>query len=227
MYPRAYIYFSLALLMVVAAFFPTYFARLGETGTVHHVHGLSATAWFLLLIIQSWLITHRKNAMHRSIGKISFIVAPLIVIAGIGVMRAMMSGDWGDQAFLRPVLLFIDVISLAFFAICYLLAIVNRGDVAIHARCMTATVFAALPPALVRFLLFYIPGVATVEAALHPAMVITELVIVALIIHDYRRYQVRFPYPAALAVFLTMHTLMYPVAATSWWQTFGAWIGGA
>jgi len=35
MYPRAYIYFTLALAMSIAGFFPSYFGRLGEIDLRH------------------------------------------------------------------------------------------------------------------------------------------------------------------------------------------------
>ncbi len=43
MYPRAYIYFTLALAISVAGFFPSYFGRLGDTDLKHHFHGITAT----------------------------------------------------------------------------------------------------------------------------------------------------------------------------------------
>ncbi len=42
-YPRAWLYLSLALVVVVAGFFPSYFGRLDAMDRAYHLHGITAT----------------------------------------------------------------------------------------------------------------------------------------------------------------------------------------
>ena len=44
----------------------------------HHFHGAMLMSWFLLLIIQPILIRFDKNNIHRSLGKISYVLVPLV-----------------------------------------------------------------------------------------------------------------------------------------------------
>ena len=59
-------YFMLALLPVtLLAFWQSYFGRLSDASIAHHIHGITGTAWILLIALQSWLIHHGKA--HRLI----------------------------------------------------------------------------------------------------------------------------------------------------------------
>lgn len=51
----------LFLAATVVAFWPGYFSVLGEVPWQFHLHGVTATAWMLLLVFQSWGIAGRRN----------------------------------------------------------------------------------------------------------------------------------------------------------------------
>ena len=54
-YKYAHWYLTLGLLIVLVGFSKTYFTKLGDFGFAHHLHGVSATLWMLLLIVQPYL----------------------------------------------------------------------------------------------------------------------------------------------------------------------------
>ncbi len=225
MYPRAWMYFTLAFALTVAAFFPSYFGRLGESDFAHHLHGVTGTLWFLLLVAQSWFVSHRRMQWHRVVGKASYVLAPLVIIGGLLMMQAMMSRNIGLPQELRLTLVFLDTSLTLFFAASWALAIVNRHNMQIHARCMVATIMAVLPPVLARFLVHYVPGVENLAASLSPTYFLVEAVLVALIVHDWRSGgRVRYPYPVALAWFAFQHLVMFRMPAFEWWQAYGAWV---
>jgi hypothetical protein len=77
-YSRAYIYFGMAFLVTIAGFWPSYFSRLGKTSVFHHFHGISATLWMLLLVVQPLLYRMDKIEWHRMSGKVSFLLVPAL-----------------------------------------------------------------------------------------------------------------------------------------------------
>ncbi len=52
LYPYAPWFFALAIVVTVTGFSHTYFGRFGEVTIFHHIHGATAGAWMLLLIIR-------------------------------------------------------------------------------------------------------------------------------------------------------------------------------
>src|SRR5688572_24512048 len=69
------IFFSLALGLTVAGFWPSFFAVLPTAKLPHLVHGWSATLWMLLPLLQAWLIHTRRRKAHRWIGWASLPLA--------------------------------------------------------------------------------------------------------------------------------------------------------
>ena len=51
-YGWEYLYFLIAAVVTVLAFFPSYFKRLADTDGANHLHGSTAALWILLLVIQ-------------------------------------------------------------------------------------------------------------------------------------------------------------------------------
>ncbi|NCP85199.1 MAG: hypothetical protein GW823_09955 [Bacteroidetes bacterium] len=83
-YKNSVIYFVVFLLVALFAFWPRYFGKLfiamdAET----HFHGIIMTLWCVMLIAQGYLIRIKKYPIHKIIGKLSYGLAPLIVISGV------------------------------------------------------------------------------------------------------------------------------------------------
>src|SRR6476661_2795812 len=78
-------YFALLLAFAIAGFWPSYFAaRPFEADFFHvHFHGVLMFAWFTLLIVQASLIRGGQRAWHRSLGKVSYALVPLIVLSTV------------------------------------------------------------------------------------------------------------------------------------------------
>src|SRR5689334_3909366 len=71
------------------AFWPAYFGRLGQAPFAFHAHGLTATAWILLVMAQSWSIHARRFALHRQLGQLLFVAVPLFVAGGAIAVQSM------------------------------------------------------------------------------------------------------------------------------------------
>ncbi|MEX2526496.1 MAG: hypothetical protein WEA09_02560 [Gemmatimonadota bacterium] len=226
MYRRAHIWFFVAFVVVLGGFGPTFFTRLGETPWSYLIHGGSATLWFIMLISQSWLITHGQPGWHRKLGWASLAVFPAMLLSGLHMVRLMLTvrlEGYGDLAY---TLALIDIPSVVLLGVFYALALKHRREVQLHSRYMSATVILLLPPALGRFMAFWVPGIDGLVPALNPMMVVTEAIAVALIIHDWRGGKVYPPYPITLGALVVIHALMWPAPRMEWWVAFSLWFGG-
>ncbi len=54
---------------------------------VHHVHGALMGAWVLLLLVQPILIHKKKFTTHRFLGRLSYAVAPCMIVSMIFIAR--------------------------------------------------------------------------------------------------------------------------------------------
>ncbi len=225
-YRNASVYFSLALLVAIIGFFPSYFAKLRDTDGVHHFHGIMASVWMVGLITQSWLMRQGRIAAHRRLGKLSLLTAPLFVVSGIWVVHVMLTNsDEASRAF-GARLAFIDVITMCYFSVAYSLAIYHRRETRLHARYMASTAILVLPPALVRLLGTYFPGLDSFEAALHASYFVCEVIVAILLLDDYRRGSPIGPYVWLLSI-LTFQHLSFMLSPRWWWWTgFISWMRG-
>src|SRR6185436_18847354 len=70
------------MLLTLVGFYPTYiskFPSFEHVTTVQHFHGAMMMLWFSLLVVQPLLISYKKYRIHRILGKISYVIAPLVM----------------------------------------------------------------------------------------------------------------------------------------------------
>ena len=217
LYPNAPLYFTLLLIIAVVGFYPSYFSVLGETDAAHHFHGVLATAWMLLLILQSWLMRRRHFSAHRTIGRVSLVVAPLFVASGLLVIHVMVSSSNGFSKAFGARFAFVDLLAIGYFAVAYALAIHHRRNMALHARFLASTAILVLPPALARALQF-IPGLDSVIPSVNASFLISELIVAALLVVDARRSGPLLPYSALLVVVIIQHIGFVVIPRIEWWN---------
>ena len=63
-----------------------------KTPTIH-IHGIFLMMWMVLLIVQPLLINTGRTQLHRTIGKVSWVLGPLIIVSMFMVGR----GSYGDH----------------------------------------------------------------------------------------------------------------------------------
>lgn len=200
LYPRAPLYFLLLLGVAFAGFYPSFFGRLAEAKWQHHFHGFTATAWVLLLIGQTWLIRTHRRRLHRTVGKLSVVLALAFVVSGAIIVQDMLTRDSPFARLFGPRLAFADISSIVFFGFAYGAAILHRGNKALHARWMAATALPLLPPALARVIGGYLMTQPSFDLAFHLSFVATHLLVIALLVHDWRSGKVHAPYVVLLVV---------------------------
>jgi hypothetical protein len=218
-YRNAHRYFLLALLVIVIGFFPSYFSRLSATDTAHHLHGITATLWMLMLIVQPWFFNRGYMKWHRTLGKFTFVLVPILFVSGLHMIYLMLTNASNYPPLIPYQLAFIDFTVLPIFMLFYSLAIFHRKNIQFHARYMVCTIFGPLIPALTR-MLFIVPAIDNFTKSLNISYLIMELVIVILLWDDKRSGKIRPPYVLALIVFLTDHLFMNFASQWHWWRSW-------
>lgn len=142
-------YFMLLLIpLTFFGFYKSYFGLIPEfnetTDTVTHLHAFVSSLWIGTLIVQPFLISNKKFKTHRAIGKLSYILFPLLAVFFILQMVKDSGADNIIQAIFFP---FRDLVLLIIF---YGLAIYHRKKRAIHMRYMIATALVFLFPTVGR-----------------------------------------------------------------------------
>jgi hypothetical protein len=222
-YANSPYYLTLALLCAVVGFFPSYFARLGSTDLVHHFHGVMASLWMIMLVVQSWFMKTGLVAQHRALGKLSLVIAPAFVISGILMVHTMVSSDDGFSKAFGPRLAFLDLTTMLYFAVAYLSALYFRRNVQLHARFMSSTAILVLPPALSRLIGNLVPGISSFEQAGHGAYFVCEIVVAMLIVNDLRHGSIRAPYLILMIVLVIQQISFVLLPSFSTWNVVTTW----
>ena len=116
-----------------------------------HLHGISATAWYLILIAQPWIYQHRSIHLHRKVGMVGLVLAGFVTASGLNMVKGNLQATEASPLFdVRYSLSSLDCLFIGFFMLSVILAVMNARNTASHARWMISTVFWVLSPATVR-----------------------------------------------------------------------------
>lgn len=144
-------------------FWPSYFSILGTAPWGFHLHGITAMAWLFLLAAQSWSAHARKFALHRMLGKVSFVAYPAFLAGGVAVVWSMAAATAAGDIFYQSYgarLATMDIASMLLSAYLYYKALADRGKVQLHARWLLSTAVLLLPPILGRVISHTAPAFA-------------------------------------------------------------------
>src|SRR5918995_714834 len=84
-YRHAPYYVLICLAVVVAGFWPSYFAAWNDVPWQFHAHGIAANIWVLMVLFQSWAVHKDQLPLHRAVGTSSLILFPFL-IAGLAAI---------------------------------------------------------------------------------------------------------------------------------------------
>ena len=75
-------YFAALFCVALVAFWPTYLSKAPSASSSYtHLHALTAALWMLMLVAQPLAIQTRRWALHRLFGRVSYVLAPLLLIS--------------------------------------------------------------------------------------------------------------------------------------------------
>src|SRR5690242_21812772 len=67
-YRHAPYYILVCIAVILAGFWAIYFSFWGEVPWQFHAHGVAASIWVLLVLVQSWTPHHKQLSLHRAVG---------------------------------------------------------------------------------------------------------------------------------------------------------------
>lgn len=210
--------------LALVAFWPRYLSQLGH-GTLNfykHFHALMMTLWFALLIAQPILIRQGNRPLHRMLGRLSFVIAPLAVLSMIFLTHHRLKPL--DEAGLNQVGIYaILPLSMALvFSTAYGLAIRYRKQMALHARYMLSTAFALIDPVGARLLGFYAPPLPD-WAYQGTTFTVTDIILLWLIWRERKSTSGRSAFPVMLGVMLVCQFTTFALPHVSGWLQIVRW----
>ena len=160
-YRNFHLWMLLPFAIMLLGFAYSYFSKLGQATFHQHVHGLSATLWYSLVLVQPWLITRRRDvAKHRLLGAVGTLLAGMVTASALTIIPKNIDdvATLPLDGFFNPTFAYfaciIDAVLVTLFAVSVVMAVVamKRRDLPGHVQWMMASVFAVLSPALARML---------------------------------------------------------------------------
>ncbi|HEU0098721.1 MAG TPA: hypothetical protein VFQ67_08080 [Allosphingosinicella sp.] len=216
---------SAFLLLALIAFWPTYLSQPRSSGGFTHLHAAAATLWMLMLIAQSWAIDRRRVALHRALGKASYVLAPLLVLSVLLLAHHRIATAPPPAFPIQTYILYLQVSLAALFALSYALAIAARRSVARHSRFMICTALTLVDPVVIRILFWIAPEPSWNYQWL--TFGLTDLAFLVLIALERNNRAGRGVFPAMLAVFAVAQApAVLGLTQGAAWQAFARWVAG-
>ena len=233
----------LLIVLAFAGFYTSYLLVIFQPKVpIIHVHFTLLTLWMLMLIAQPFLIKYKKLSIHRLLGKISYVLVPLVLISSFLMIRHAYYRDIGqlrqdaalglnhlnDNQILQQTAasIAIAVVWFLWFFVFYSLAIINRRKSNIHARYMVATALSLLGPIVDRivFNLTFLEKLGTYIPLYSIAFLIADSVLAILLLKDYKNKLPTKTLRTSLLIYIIGQVLFFTVPKTEVWQHIVEWL---
>ncbi len=160
-YRNARYYMIIVIAVIVAGFWPSYFAVTTTVPWQFHAHGVAASLWVLTVTAQTWTAHSKQQlALHRAIGKASLFLFPFL-IGGLAAIISRQGQDFvaGDPVNLvdGPGFLIGTMVAMAAYVTVYYRALKYRRKVWVHAGYMLSTPLILFESPFSRIMGLYIP----------------------------------------------------------------------
>jgi len=167
-YPNFHLWMLFPFAISILGFSYSYYLHLA-TATFHqHIHGLSATLWYVLVLVQPYLITRNMDVRrHRALGAIATLLAGMVAGSALAIIPRNIDdvATLDPQGFFNPTFAYfaciVDAILVGGFLFSVVMAVLRmkQRDLAGHVQWIMASVFFVLSPGLARLL-----GIAAIVA---------------------------------------------------------------
>jgi hypothetical protein len=229
-YDRAF-YSGLSIAMAVttfAGFAPTYYLRafndaptfsgLTAIPPVVHLHGVVFTAWVLLFVVQTTLVSRRQVSAHRGLGVGGVVLAALMVIVGWITATSAAARGSAPPGVDPLAFLVVPIFDIALFAVFVTAAVVQRRNREAHKRSMILAYASIITAAVAR-----LPGV--IPLGPFAFFGLAFLFVIAGAVYDVisrRRIHPVYLWGGLLLALSVPGRLM--LSGTQAWRTFAGWI---
>jgi hypothetical protein len=188
-----------------------------------HVHAAVFTAWILLLIVQTSLVSAGRVDLHRRLGIFGAALAgAMVVLAVLVATEALARGFKPPGSRLDPKSFYsIPIFSTAVFCVLLVWALRARADGTAHKRLILIATISLMGPAVNRW--SFLPHA---NRGLLTSLIVDFLI---LLIAGFDLWSRRRIHRATIKGGLFMiiaHQLMFPIGMTSVWHRFAAFAAG-
>jgi hypothetical protein len=223
---QSWVWFAIALGFVVYGFWPSFLSVLPDQTTLVLIHAISAMLWLALPILQAWLISSHRQQLHRYIGWASLVLAIVVVCSAVEMGQIMVLKNIDDFQLRKIKFVLLDLTGLALFSTFFGLAIwhASKRNIGLHLRLMACTAIIPMEAANERITMRLFPKmVPDYDTALYASLLSIEGILAALIIVEWKRDQIRWPFTFMLSYYLLIHAIATPVALNPRFQDFCLW----
>ena len=213
--------------LALLGFWPSYFSKFFD-GTENysfyfHFHATMIALWILVLIAQPILIRKKKLTIHKFIGRLTYILMPLLFLSVILLTHLQIQNHVqiinGEKLY-GPHLI-IPFKDLLILGTAYIIAIVYRHDINIHARAMVATGIVFIEPALIRFIRYAL--IQDVRLSYFLTIGLVYSLLIGLMIMERKQKRGRWVFPLILVLYIFVHSLLIFHIRIGVWETFAKW----
>lgn len=229
-------WFLLLIVLVFAGFYPSYFSVFFQPkAPILHIHFALMVLWIAMLIAQPFLIKYKKLTIHRKLGKISYVLFPLVLISVFLMIRYSYYNSVNDlqqkavqglnhfnnDQILQQAAFNVAIAFFYFFlfALFYSLAVINKRKSSIHSRYMMAGALTLLGPTVDRIVFFNVklPTYITYEL---PTLIIIDIILAILLLKDYKDKRSTKILWICLLIYVIGQVLYFTVPYTAGWKHF-------
>lgn len=175
--------------------------------------------WLVMLVVQPIFIVTGRVRTHKAIGKLAYIIGPLITIYLFLIMKIGYNSNFTESPEIARAVMVLDFRGFVFFTTLYLLALKFRKNTDYHMRFMIGTGLLMIGPGFGRAL------INSYGWSLWDAMIYTDyaaiFITLALLVYDVLKKNPIAPYSIVLAI-LVVEKLLWYYRLSGPWQSFAA-----
>jgi FtsH-binding integral membrane protein len=217
---------SMAVIMfltVIAGFARTYFLagifRAPLPSLIIHLHGAAFTAWIVLLVVQTSLVSAGRTSIHRRLGIAGFLLACVMLILGVLAATDSLVRTAGPPGRDPRTFYIVPLTDMLIFSVCMYYAFRMRFSPAAHKRLIYIGTSALLIAALARLPLGFMHRQVAV------ATLVSEIFLLILVAYDW--WSTRTIQRVTLwagAFLILVQQVRFPIGRTAAWHLFATWI---
>lgn len=156
-------YFVFACIaVIVAGFWASYFSVWGHVPWQFHAHGVAASIWVLMVLVQSWTVQKEQLPLHRAIGKSSLLLFPFLIGGLFAIIdltaKGFVAANDPTRVMFGGEFLVGLALGVAAYVVLFYRALKYRRKVWVHSGCMLATPLILFESPLSRIFGTWMPG---------------------------------------------------------------------
>ncbi len=211
--------FVLIAVISLSGFYESYFQFLPQFSrfpAVIHIHFSAFFCWFAMIIIQPLLIRQKNYTLHRKVGRLSYLLAPILVLTIIVLVRDKAQREWAVSTDNAAMTAFIGLLDILSFSAYYIIAMIKRNNTRWHVAFIIAASLVVLNPGMARLLNQIKPGLGLAGAVLAPFLVSAAIILFEKI--KYKRQVLTSPYALFFLCWALEIALLMAIPQTTLWK---------